>query len=231
LSVATGISPLRKSVERYTTEAGEVGINPVERGAVNFAPIEGHPHAGQQQLGSARQYLGDHRIEIGANDRRLDSAQRIIGAQFEDHQVGLLPERAVDAGEAPGSGVARYPLVDDPHHCPLCSQRRLELGRKGILSPHPPPPRICRSRRRSRRDIGRHCRQHMGRKGFLGAFAGAWRFGQLLETKASAHRGSRMYIEAMRAPHDLGLWLMGVGMLVLTLVLWSRGGVTRGDVI
>jgi ATP-binding cassette subfamily B protein len=40
-----------------------------------------------------------------------------------------------------------------------------------------------------------------------------------------------MYIEAMRAPHDLGLWLMGVGMLVLTLVLWSRGSVTRGDVI
>ena len=40
-----------------------------------------------------------------------------------------------------------------------------------------------------------------------------------------------MYIEAMRAPHDLGLWLMGVGMLLLTLVLWSRGSVTRGDVI
>jgi ATP-binding cassette, subfamily B, bacterial len=57
------------------------------------------------------------------------------------------------------------------------------------------------------------------------------RFAQLLETEATAHRGSLMYIEAMRVLHDLGLWLMAVGMLVWTLVLWSRGSVTPGDVI
>jgi ATP-binding cassette subfamily B protein len=57
------------------------------------------------------------------------------------------------------------------------------------------------------------------------------RFAQPLETEASAHRGSLMYIEAMRVLHDLGLWLMAVGMLVWTLVLWSRGSVTPGDVI
>jgi ATP-binding cassette, subfamily B, bacterial len=57
------------------------------------------------------------------------------------------------------------------------------------------------------------------------------RFAQLLETEASAHRGSLMYIEAMRVLHDLGLWLMAGGMLVWTLVLWSRGSITPGDVI
>ncbi|MBV8337612.1 MAG: ABC transporter ATP-binding protein, partial [Alphaproteobacteria bacterium] len=57
------------------------------------------------------------------------------------------------------------------------------------------------------------------------------RFAQLLETEATAHRGSLLYIEAMRVLHDLGLWLMAGGMLVWTLVLWSRGRVTPGDVI
>jgi ATP-binding cassette, subfamily B, bacterial len=57
------------------------------------------------------------------------------------------------------------------------------------------------------------------------------RFAQLLETEATAHRGSLLYIEAMRVLHDLGLWLMAGGMLVWTLVLWSRGSVTPGDVI
>lgn len=57
------------------------------------------------------------------------------------------------------------------------------------------------------------------------------RFAQLLETEATAHRGSLLYIEAMRVLHDLGLWLMAGGMLVWILVLWSRGRVTPGDVI
>jgi ATP-binding cassette, subfamily B, bacterial len=57
------------------------------------------------------------------------------------------------------------------------------------------------------------------------------RFAQLLETEATAHRGSLMYIEAMRVLHDLGLWLMAGGMLVWTLVLWSRGSISPGDVI
>jgi ATP-binding cassette subfamily B protein len=40
-----------------------------------------------------------------------------------------------------------------------------------------------------------------------------------------------MYIEAMRVLPDLGLWLMAGGMLLWTLVLWSRGSITPGDVI
>jgi ATP-binding cassette, subfamily B, bacterial len=58
-----------------------------------------------------------------------------------------------------------------------------------------------------------------------------WRFAQLLQTEASAHRDSLMYIEQMRVLHDLGLWLMAGGMLVWSLHLWRSGRITPGDVI
>ena len=57
------------------------------------------------------------------------------------------------------------------------------------------------------------------------------RFAQLLSTEATAHRNSLMYIERMRVLHDLGLWLMAGGMLIWSLHLWSKGGITPGDVI
>ncbi len=53
------------------------------------------------------------------------------------------------------------------------------------------------------------------------------RFAQLLETEATAHRGSLMYIEGMRVLHDLSLWLTAVGMLVWNVILWSRGTIRR----
>jgi len=57
------------------------------------------------------------------------------------------------------------------------------------------------------------------------------RFAQLLNTEATAHRNSVMYIERMRVLHDLALWLMAGGMLIWSLHLWSKGKVSPGDVI
>jgi ATP-binding cassette subfamily B protein len=57
------------------------------------------------------------------------------------------------------------------------------------------------------------------------------RFAQLLNTEATAHRNSVMYIERMRVLHDLALWLMAGGMLIWSLHLWSKGKISPGDVI
>jgi ATP-binding cassette subfamily B protein len=57
------------------------------------------------------------------------------------------------------------------------------------------------------------------------------RFAQLLNTEATAHRNSLMYIERMRVLHDLGLWLMAGGILIWSLHLWSKGGISPGDVV
>jgi len=67
------------------------------------------------------------------------------------------------------------------------------------------------------------------------AFSALWRerrrFEQLLDAEAGAHRDSLMYVEKLRVVHDLGLWLIGGGMLAWTTCLWSRGRITPGDVI
>ena len=57
------------------------------------------------------------------------------------------------------------------------------------------------------------------------------RFAQLLNTEATAHRNSLIYIERMRVMHDLALWLMAGGMLIWSLHLWSKGSISPGDVI
>jgi ATP-binding cassette, subfamily B, bacterial len=57
------------------------------------------------------------------------------------------------------------------------------------------------------------------------------RFAQLLNTEATAHRNSVMYIERMRVLHDLALWLMAGGMLIWSLHLWGKGEISPGDVI
>src|SRR6516162_439330 len=57
------------------------------------------------------------------------------------------------------------------------------------------------------------------------------RFAQLLNTEATAHRSSLIYIERMRVMHDLALWLMAGGMLIWSLHLWSKGSISPGDVI
>jgi ATP-binding cassette subfamily B protein len=57
------------------------------------------------------------------------------------------------------------------------------------------------------------------------------RFAQLLNSEATTHRNSLMYIERMRVLHDLALWLMAGGMLIWSLHLWSKGRISPGDVI
>jgi hypothetical protein len=129
----------KKRIKRHATVPREIRINLIERDAVFFTPIRRRPHAGQQQLGSARLYFGDDGIEIGANDVGMDSAQRVVRAQFEDHEVGFLGQRPVHSGEAALRGVARDSRIEDLYRFALCPQTRFELGREGGPWRNPEP--------------------------------------------------------------------------------------------
>jgi len=61
-------------------------------------------------------------------DVGLDSAQRIVGAQFEDHDIGFLGKRAVHTGEAAGGGVSRNPRVHTRAASPLSPANALRVG-------------------------------------------------------------------------------------------------------
>ena len=64
---------------------------------------------------------------------RIDAAQRVVGAEFDDHGVGPVRNRPVQPGEPAGGGVARHAGIGDVDGEALGFERLRQLGRKGIL--------------------------------------------------------------------------------------------------
>ena len=67
------------------------------------------------------------------------------------------------------------------------------------------------------------------------AFSARWREWRRLkrsfESEAAAQRRSWIYLEKARALHDAALWLMAAGILSWTVMLWSKGQASPGDVV
>ena len=58
-------------------------------------------------------------------------AQHVVGAKLDDHGVGAVGHRPVEAGEPASGGVAGHAGIDDLDRVTLCPQRLFELDRKG----------------------------------------------------------------------------------------------------
>src|SRR5438477_13040520 len=86
----------KKRIERQMVEMCKLGKDLVERALVLLSPIWRGKHAEQQHLCAGSLNLTDHLIEIVAHGRRLDAAQRVVGAEREDDEVGLVGERPVE---------------------------------------------------------------------------------------------------------------------------------------
>jgi hypothetical protein len=129
----------KKGVKRHMLGTREIGINPVEGGAVLFPPTARRTHPRQQQSRSARSDFDYHRSQIVANLGRLDSTQRVVRTQFEDYEIRFFGDGAIDPGNAAGGGVTGYSRINYPHCLPLCAQTRFELGWKGRVSRNPEP--------------------------------------------------------------------------------------------
>jgi ATP-binding cassette subfamily B protein len=57
------------------------------------------------------------------------------------------------------------------------------------------------------------------------------RLGRNLRLEAMAHRRSWMFVERLRVLHDVLMWLVAAGVLVLALNRWAAGALTTGDVV
>jgi ATP-binding cassette subfamily B protein len=57
------------------------------------------------------------------------------------------------------------------------------------------------------------------------------RLSRLFAAEADAQRASWMYTERARFIHDIALWVLAGGMLTWAVLLWSRGGITPGEVV
>ena len=77
--------------------------------------------------------LGQDRVEIGRGQRRVERAQHVVGAQFDDHEVGLARQPVERPAEprAPGlAGIARHAAVDHGRGDAVAAQARLQLRRE-----------------------------------------------------------------------------------------------------
>ncbi|RWX79420.1 ABC transporter ATP-binding protein [Neorhizobium lilium] len=57
------------------------------------------------------------------------------------------------------------------------------------------------------------------------------RLSGIFASEARAQQASWMYTERARFMHDIALWLLAGGMLTWAVTLWSRGGISPGDVV
>lgn len=82
-----------------STPGGEKGGQPrrvplsklgIDRGAIfaELAEKARRIHLGEEDGQPSARQLGQDRIEIGARRLKRNSAQQIIGAEFDDHEIG-----------------------------------------------------------------------------------------------------------------------------------------------
>ena len=73
-----------KWIERRLMGVRQIGEDPIEGAVIGFSPVRRRAHAEKQHFGTVRVDLLDHFVEIVAHCRRIDAAQRIVGAQGQD---------------------------------------------------------------------------------------------------------------------------------------------------
>ena len=115
----------------------EVGEDLVEVVGVVVAPVGRRQHPREQHLDVALPQGGDDLLEVGARHLRVDAAQRIVGAEFEDHDIGLVGKRPGEPGDAAGGGVTGDAGIDDPRRNPLLCQKHLQkidAGERGRIT-------------------------------------------------------------------------------------------------
>ncbi len=127
----------KERIKRNVAGLCQIGKDPVEGPVIGFAPVRRRQHAEKQHFGTNRLDLLDHFVEIVVNRRRIDAAQRVVGAQGEDHQIGLVGERPIEPGQPARGGVARDAAIDDARVDAVLAQPPLEARREGLFGHQP----------------------------------------------------------------------------------------------
>lgn len=100
-------------VEDRTVSGGKIAVDRVETGAIVRAEVRRRQHAGEQHRQAALAEPGEQTIEAVAGDCGIDAAERVVGAELDDHGVGVVAHRPVDPRQAVAGGVAGDSGVDD----------------------------------------------------------------------------------------------------------------------
>ena len=100
-------------IENDRMSRGKRRIDGIEGAHIIGAHIARRPHAGEQHGDmTILEFLQDA-IERRLGHIRIDPAQGVVGAEFEDHRLGAFRDRPVEAAEPAGGGIAGHPGIDD----------------------------------------------------------------------------------------------------------------------
>ncbi len=131
VEIGSGGDPVEEErVKQRPIFPSQVGIDGVECLAVFGTEVRRSQHAGKKHRQSVLSEPGDELVERVTRDLRVYAAQRIIGAEFDDHGVGVVAHRPVDPREAVARRVARNASVDDDHVVAVRLECLFELGRE-----------------------------------------------------------------------------------------------------
>ncbi len=79
---------------------------------------------------------------------RLDAAQHVVGAEFDNDRIGAVRHRPVEPGKAVGGGIAGDAGIGDRYGGAFGGKRRLQPRHKAVLVGKP----VARGQRIAERD-------------------------------------------------------------------------------
>ena len=109
---------------------GELRIDRLKSSAVFRAHIGRRAHAREKHRQVPLSDAGKEPVECRARYLGVGAAERIVGAEFDDNRVGIVPDRPVGASHAVARRVAGDRGIDDLHVVASRLQRRLEPARE-----------------------------------------------------------------------------------------------------
>ena len=118
-----------EGIERHAMLVGQPLVEGVELLGILGPEIARRQHAGQPHGHAGGLQLGDDGVEIAFGGGGVERTQRIVGAQFDHHDVGLVGQHPVDPFQASRGGVARDAVIDDSDVAALLLEGGFEPGR------------------------------------------------------------------------------------------------------
>ena len=115
-----------EGIKRDAIGLGEFWIDRIEAIGIFTAHVRWCQHADQKHADTARLQLLEHRHQILAALLGRNSAQRIVGAEFEDNTLGAIRNGPVDAGKTARCGIAGNAGIGDGHVMALVAQGLLQ---------------------------------------------------------------------------------------------------------
>ena len=86
--------------------ARKVWVDAVERRLVVRPIVSRRLHPDQKNRKVAVSGSFQNAFKIGAADRRIDPAKKVVAAERDNHRIDLGRQRPLNARKAPGGGVA-----------------------------------------------------------------------------------------------------------------------------